>query len=139
VQRVLAIVSSSATVIGSQITVADTFSSRLFGLMGVRSLGPEEGLWITPSSGVHTCWMKIPIDVVALDREQRVQKIARSVQPWRISCVGLGIRSVLELAPGRAEACGLRLGDQIVFRTRPSHDCRKGESLDACHESLRKQ
>lgn len=114
-KHALAFVANKATVIGRQITVADTFSSRLVGLIGVRTLGADEGLWITPSSGVHTCWMRMPIDVVGLDRKQRIVRIGHSVRPWRISCTGFNIRSVLELAPGRAHECGLTFGDQIVF------------------------
>jgi uncharacterized membrane protein (UPF0127 family) len=114
-KRAIALLSTNATVIGDQITVANTFGSRLFGLIGLRTLGAGEGLWITPSSGVHTCWMRMPIDVVALDREHRIARIARSVRPWRISCVGFDIFSVLELASGRAEECGLAVGDHITF------------------------
>ncbi len=104
---------TTAIAIGRSIAVADTSLSRFLGLMGKRALDPESGLWITPSSGVHTCWMRMPIDVVALDRNLRVIKLASGVRPWRVSGLSLKTRSVLELPAGRIEACGLRVGDQL--------------------------
>ncbi|HBB67752.1 MAG TPA: DUF192 domain-containing protein, partial [Elusimicrobia bacterium] len=36
---------------------ADTFASRLFGLIPRRALGPEEGLWLEPCAMIHMCFM----------------------------------------------------------------------------------
>ncbi len=112
---------SKATAIGDRIAVADSSLTRFLGLMGKRSLAVGSGLWITPSSGVHTCWMRIPIDVVALDRSLRVVKLCPAVRPWRISGLSLKTHSVLELPSGQILACGLEVGDllKIVPSTRP--------------------
>jgi uncharacterized protein len=59
-------------VIGTRIAVADTGLARLIGLLGRKKLEQGSGLWIQPSSGVHTFGMRFPIDVVALDRKLRV-------------------------------------------------------------------
>jgi hypothetical protein len=104
---------TKATVIAHSIAVADTSLSRFFGLMGKRALNPDAGLWIVPSSGVHTFWMRMSIDVVALDRNMRVIKLGSRVRPWRISGLSWKTHSVLELAAGRIKACGLDLGDQL--------------------------
>ncbi len=104
---------TKATAIGHSIAVADTFLSRFFGLMGKRAVSPGGGLWISPSSGVHTCWMRMPIDIVALDSNLRIVMLGHRVGPWRISGLGLKTHSVLELAAGRIEECGLTVGDQL--------------------------
>jgi hypothetical protein len=59
--------------------------------MGRRSLAAGSGLWITPSSGVHSCWMRMAIDVVALDRNLRVIKTGHAVRPWRLSGLAIGV------------------------------------------------
>jgi uncharacterized membrane protein (UPF0127 family) len=112
---------SKATVIGDRIAVADSFLSRFLGLMGRRSLEPGGGLWITPSAGVHTFWMRMGIDVVALDRSLRVVKVDHGVRPWRLGGLTARTRSVLELPSGQARACLLETGDQLVLlpRTQP--------------------
>lgn len=107
-----------ATVVGSKIAVADTSLTRFLGLMGRRSMEPDSGLWIKPSSGVHTFWMRMKIDVIALDRERRVLSVGHSVPPWRISGLGTKTASVLELPAGKCRAIGIQPGD--ILRIEPS-------------------
>jgi uncharacterized membrane protein (UPF0127 family) len=104
---------SKATAIGDKIAVADSFLTRFLGLMGKSSLSVGSGLWITPSSGVHTCWMRMAIDVIALDRNLRVVKTGHTVLPWRLSGLSLRTHSVLELPPGQILASGVEVGDQL--------------------------
>jgi uncharacterized protein len=100
--------------IGSRIGLADTSLTRLFGLLGRRSLEPGSGLLIQPSSGVHTFGMMFPIDVVALDRDLRVLCVWRRLRPWRITPISLKSHSSLELAPGEIDRCGIEPGDQLA-------------------------
>ncbi|MGH9616656.1 MAG: DUF192 domain-containing protein [Acidobacteriaceae bacterium] len=102
-----------ATAIGTRIAVADTFLRRLIGLLGRRRLDPDAGLWIVPSSGVHTFGMLFPIDVVALDRQRRVYAVWPNLRPWRISGVSWKIHSVIELPAGSIQRRGIRPGDEL--------------------------
>jgi uncharacterized membrane protein (UPF0127 family) len=104
---------SKATVAGERIAVANSFLTRLIGLMGCTSLSPGEGMLITPSSGVHTCWMRMKIDVVALDRKKRVVRLGHEVKPWRLCGLTLRTAHVLELPPGQIRACGIEIGDEL--------------------------
>lgn len=104
-----------AVIVGSRIGLADTSLSRLFGLLGKRSLDPGCGILIRPSSGVHTLGMLFPIDVVALDKGLRVLKVWKRLRPWRFSSVSLKTHSMLELAPGQIDACNIEPGDQLAI------------------------
>lgn len=104
-----------AVTVGSRIGLADTFLTRLFGLLGKRGLDAESGILIRPSSGVHTMGMLFPIDVVAVDKHLRVVKTWRHLRPWRLTSVSLKIHSMLELAPGEVERCGIEPGDQLAI------------------------
>jgi hypothetical protein len=104
-----------AVTIGSRIGLADTSLSRLFGLLGKRGLDPGCGILIRPSNGVHTLGMLFPIDVVGLDKNLRVCKVWRRLQPFRITSVSFRIHCVLELAPGQIDHCGIAPGDQLVI------------------------
>ncbi len=103
-----------AETIGSRIGLADTFLSRLIGLLGKSSLDDGAGLLIQPSSGVHTLGMRFAIDVVALDKDLRVVKTWQRLAPWRATSVSLKIHSVLELAPGKIRQHNIEPGDQIL-------------------------
>lgn len=104
-----------AETIGSYIAVADTFLSRLIGLLGKSSLDDGAGLLIRPSSGVHTFWMRFAIDVVALDKDFRVLKTWQRLRPWRLTSVSFKTRCVLELAPGQIRCHNIEPGDQLVL------------------------
>jgi len=94
---------------------ADTFVTRLLGLIPRKSLGPEEGLWLEPCAMIHTCFMSFPIDAVFLDPGLKVVKVCRGLKPWRFSPWARGAKSVMELSSGtsagRAEA-----GDILEIR-----------------------
>ena len=110
---------SRAALIGTRIAVADTFLTRLVGLLRHRQLASGAGLLIEPSSGVHTFGMRFAIDVVALDRKRRVLSLWPNLRPWRLSGVGWKIHSVLELPAGAIQQAKLQLGDQLEITPRP--------------------
>jgi uncharacterized membrane protein (UPF0127 family) len=85
----------------------------MFGLLGRRGLDAGEGLWITPSSGVHTVGMSFKIDVVGLDRDLKIIKLWSCLPPFRLTSVSLKMRSVLELPCGVIEQTQMQVGDQL--------------------------
>ena len=93
---------------------ADTFSTRLFGLIPRRSLGAEEGLWLEPCAMIHMCFMSFPIDAVFLDGGFRVLRVISGLETWRFSPWVRGARGVLELPSGRA-AGRVAEGDILEF------------------------
>ena len=101
--------------LGDGIEVAETGLRRMWGLLGRRSLAPGSGLWIRPSSGVHTVGMRFAIDVVGLDRQGKVLRLWETLKPFRVTRISPRLRSVLELPAGTIAATGLRLGDRLVI------------------------
>jgi uncharacterized protein len=81
--------------------------------MGERNLPAGDGMLISPCSSIHCMWMRIPIDVIYLDRSDRVVGIDHAIKPWRIGGFYRGAHHVLELPAGTAVATGTQAGDQI--------------------------
>jgi uncharacterized protein len=92
--------------------VAESFVARFRGLMGRAGMEPEEGL-VFPTSSVHTSFMRFPIDVVFLDRDEVVVGIEPSLPPWR-TAGRRGAKAVVELAAGECERRGVQVGDRLV-------------------------
>lgn len=101
------------TTVGSSIELADTSLKRMFGLLGKSGVDAGGGLWIKPSSGVHTVGMSFSIDVIGLDRDLRVIKLWRCLPPLRVTSVSLKLRSVLELPCGTIAQAQVQIGDQF--------------------------
>jgi uncharacterized membrane protein (UPF0127 family) len=96
--------------------IASSFASRLVGLLRRKSLHREEGLLISPGGSIHTWGMHFPIDVVFLDQDFRILKVAHSVRPWRASLAPRRTRHVLELRGGRCTECRLQVGMTLERR-----------------------
>ena len=105
-----------STLVGDSIELANTSLTRMFGLLGRRGLDAGSGLWIRPSSGVHTFFMAFAIDVVGLDKELRVVRLWPNLIPYRLTSVSTKIRSVIELPSGTIQQTQTQLGDQIEIR-----------------------
>ena len=97
------------------LSIASTFFSRTMGLLGRQALSPGEGLLITPCKGAHTFLMKFPIDVVFLDKGNRIIKIVNHLQPYRVTTILTSSISVIELPAGTALSAETVVGNEIVF------------------------
>jgi uncharacterized protein len=92
------------------VSLAVTPLRRARGLLGRR--GPGAPLLLAPARSVHTCGMRRPIDVVFLDADLRVVKVAARLRPWRLAGARRAV-AALELAPGTAR---VRPGDRYELR-----------------------
>jgi len=102
-------------VIAAHIQPAHDSAARRRGLLAVRDLDPDSGIWLNPCEAVHTFGMKIAIDAVFLDARLRVRKISAHLKPNRIAFC-LTAESVLEIRAGIAGTSGLKCGDQLSLR-----------------------
>jgi uncharacterized membrane protein (UPF0127 family) len=107
------------TLLATCMEVANSSAKRSKGLLGREGLAPGEGLWIAPCEAVHTFWMQFPIDLVYLDRKQRIRKLVSDVRPWRLSAC-LRAHSVLELPAGTIRATRTEPGDALEFSNAPA-------------------
>jgi uncharacterized membrane protein (UPF0127 family) len=106
---------TKSTVVCSQVQIADTFATRLFGLLGKASLEPDTGLLLLPSTGFHTWGMKFAIDVVTLDQDCLVIAIWENIGPWRMRGLHSRTRSVLELPAGQVARSKIAVGDELAL------------------------
>jgi uncharacterized protein len=112
------------TYLATELTIARTHWTRFRGLMATDSsrFRRGQGLWISPSHGVHTFAMRFPIDVVYLDGARIVIHVEEEVKPWRLAAVRIQAASVLELPIGTIRESQTVLGDQVdIFLERPLH------------------
>ncbi len=106
--------------LAAKVTKADDHESRGRGLLGRAAMDAEEGLWIVLGAGlwivpcptIHTFFMKFDIDVLFLDKSQKVVKVIENMKPWRLSPWICSAHSVLELAGGVLKG-SVAVGDQL--------------------------
>lgn len=88
---------------------------RARGLLLRAPLQPGQGLLIEPCASVHTCFMGYALDLVFLDRAQRVLGWRENLPPWRAA--GLrGAHATLELPAGSLAPLGLKVGQALHWQ-----------------------
>ncbi len=99
-----------------QLWLADTFWTRLHGLMFKSQLGKNEGLWLRPCNSVHMCFMRFTLDIVYVDATGKIIKLVRHLRPWWGVSLCWGAHSTIELAAGTIERLGLQCGQYVKMR-----------------------
>lgn len=101
-------------VIASGGQIANRLGARFRGLMLRDSLAPGAGLVIDPCTSIHMFFMRFPIDVLYIDRADRVVRIQEGLKPWRVGPLYTkGARYVIELPKGTIARTGTQVGDSI--------------------------
>jgi uncharacterized membrane protein (UPF0127 family) len=102
-------------VLAERAELANNIWTRFWGLMGRRGLPAGGGMVFEPGGAIHTCFMRMPIDVLHLDRQDRVTHVLRRIRPWRFGPFFVGGRRTVELPAGRAAST--QPGDEVVVNT----------------------
>jgi hypothetical protein len=101
-------------VLGTAVELADSPWRRMLGLLGRSGLPLGGGMRFEPASSLHMLFMRFSIDVVYVDREERVVKLVSDLEPWRFTAAR-GARSAYELPAGTISRVGVEVGDQLVL------------------------
>ena len=101
-------------VLAEEVEVADTFFTRLKGLMFRLELAQGKGLLLDPCPQIHTCFMRFCIDAVFFDKNGNVLFVQEQMKPWRFGRYVGGSRYTLEL-PGGTLAGRVQKGDKLIF------------------------
>ena len=105
---------TDGTLISSQCIWARNSWSRLVGLLGHSSLAPEESLLIEPCKQVHTWFMRFPIDVVFLSKNNEILD-CKSMMPWKLSPLNFKASKILELPLGACKKFNCEIGEVLSF------------------------
>lgn len=116
------------------VTVANTTLSRLKGLIGRFNLRSDEGIWIVPSSGVHTLGVMMPLDLIYLDAAHRVIHVVEHFPTFRIAPIRADSESVLELPTHTIYSSQTQVGDQLLIC--PAEDLEKHFSCTSSVEQV---
>ena len=101
-------------IVGTEVAEAIGPWQSFKGLMLRKSMPEGHGLVFRPAKGIHTQFMRFPIDLVFLDKTDRVVKVHPSMRPWRFDFTNAA--GVIEFNAGAAAKYDIQPGDQLVFK-----------------------
>lgn len=103
---------TKGTVVAENLRIADSFFSRLKGLLGTDGLPPGEALLIRPCNNIHMFGMKYAIDVLFVSAGDQVLKTVAGLAPGKFtSCSGAVY--VVEMPCGTLQDSRTESGDQL--------------------------
>ena len=94
------------------VIVARSLLARTIGLIGRPRAAP---MLFPRCHAIHTFLMRFPVDILCLDRNNRIIRSMPSVRPWRVILAGRRTASILELPGGYVRQRGLGVGDRIEY------------------------
>ena len=100
------------TLLWQKVLVANSFFSRLVGLLNRSSLEPSEGMFFYKAPAIHTIGMRFPIDILFLDASRCVAKVLQQVKPNRILPY-IKSQYTIELTAGQSEEKKIRTGEML--------------------------
>ena len=103
------------TILVNQGKVADTFFTRLKGLLGSPPLEAGQGLLLKNEKSIHTFFMTFPIDVIYIDKDLSVIKLDQDMGPNRVGKFVTESAYILEVPVGTIASTDSQVGDRIRF------------------------
>ncbi len=101
-------------IISEKVKVAETFFSRLVGLMFKSNMNGYDSLLIKKCNSIHTFFMRFSIDAVFLNSDFEIVKIYRFMKPWRMTRMVFKATQVLELKAGALPE-NVNIGDRVTL------------------------
>ena len=93
--------------------MADSFLSRMVGLLNRSSLKSGEALVITQCQSIHMFFMRFAIDVIFVDADDCVVGLIKEIKPYRLSPIFWTSRYCIELPVGAIETAQVSFGDKL--------------------------
>ncbi len=123
-QQKVQVLNAEGQVLHSDVLIADSFFTRLRGLLGRAGLTEGEGLLIMRCREIHMWFMRFPIDAVFLRQVDRndsehweVRGLFENLPPWKVLPVGVRDSEVtLELRAGSVQKKAWTVGQKVRLR-----------------------
>jgi uncharacterized membrane protein (UPF0127 family) len=115
---------------------ADTIFTRLKGLIGRLRLKSNEGLWVVPSSGIHTFGVLFPLDLIYLDDTYQVIHALEYFPSFRVGPLEIKAASVLQLPPHTIYSSQTQRGDRLLICLAEEMESRLQAAISQASESL---
>lgn len=100
-------------VLAGDVILSTSFLKRLKGLLGYKSLQENQAMILRPANSVHTFFMRFPIDVLFVNRNNMVVKAVSNMEPFRATGIYFNSVFVIELRSGTIKATQTAEGDYL--------------------------
>ncbi len=108
---------NSSLYVSRQTLIADTFLTRLIGLLLTKEFKPGSGLIIEPCKSIHMFFMRYPIDVIFYNQNLEIIAVVENIQPWQFTKVYPKAMACLELPINSIRQSNSAVNDQLKIES----------------------
>jgi uncharacterized protein len=102
-------------VLVEKVVLANTPFARIRGLLGKKKLDIGEGIILSPCTSIHTFFMQFPIDILFVDKNNKVIKAISSLKPFRLTTVYFKAAFAIEIPAGTISSTSTHEGNELLF------------------------
>lgn len=103
------------TILAEDAVMAKSFLARMRGLLGKKIFKQNQALIIKPCNSVHTFFMRFPIDILFVGKDNCVLAAIEDLKPYRFSKIYPNASFVIELPAGTIKATSTGIPDKVDF------------------------
>jgi uncharacterized protein len=93
--------------------IAKSFFDRTLGLMFKKNIDFNSGLLIKDCNWIHTFFMRFPIDVIYIDKNNKIIDIQKNLKPWTFAKPRFKSKHVLELKGGFLDKFSVKVKEEL--------------------------
>lgn len=102
-------------ILADNVKVAANPFARMKGLLGRKEFSKGEALILDPCNSIHMLFMRFPIDVLFVGKDNRVVKAISSIKPFSMTSIFFKSRLAIELPTGTISSTLTSDGDMLVI------------------------
>ncbi len=100
-------------ILADETIIADSPFKRMQGLLGKKGLKAGEALIIKPCNSIHTFFMRFAIDVLFVNKDNRIVKAISGLRPFRLTGIYYHSVFAVELTAGIIRSTATCPGDLL--------------------------
>lgn len=104
------------TILAEEAVLAAGIFKRLKGLLGKKTFEPGQAIILKPCNSIHTFFMRFPIDVLFVDKDNQVIKALSSLAPFSFSPIYIRAKLAIELPAGTILSTLTQEGDILNIK-----------------------
>jgi uncharacterized protein len=104
---------TKGAVLADEAVIAGTFFKRIRGLLANKEFKSGQAMVIKPCNSIHTFFMRFPIDVLFVDKNNKIIDAVSRLIPFRISKMYFNAAYVVELPVGSINTTSTSAGDSL--------------------------
>lgn len=101
------------TILAEDVIMADTPLKRIKGLLGRKEFKKGQAIILKPCNSIHTFFMRFPIGVLFIDKENRVIKAIPHLEPFRLTSIYFNAAFTVELPADTIPSTLTQAGDRL--------------------------